>query len=501
MASVIVSNPNRILSETSNGVSLTRYAKDFIPVPGVAETIGSLGTTDAYFRQGSESKFKIANIVSLYSSDDNSVTPWTYVADYSFHAYYPHAEVAGKTYYIHIRINSKNDIEFGIFDHIKDNGGFSSTYIFNKGVNKNLKGQLRIASKAESEEMMLTANRKKIKISSMPKYAGTLINETYTDKTPNGHATIVFGHIWTYWYTIISDTLYFIGFPLYQKNNKCQCPDGNGNIVDYDGPPNRFYTGTTFANALIKDEEFYNAFSLVKSDYLSYEILPIDAILEKYGDWVEPTVLQNKILAEISNDGKLITSYTSNDMTDSCYAHSSEKGGVYRINGELTILNEDTLSINYDPTKIPKELDAYNGFLPIRATHLITKSEKQTNGEETSIIYKSYLKEVYYTTFVNTEVLGNSYAISFTPTSVSFILDENGNNLPEREVTWLEHIIPNTEIPDPPDDKVHLIWTEVTGVSYPSNRECPPGTFMYKGECSWWFIYVGHNIANAITFS
>jgi hypothetical protein len=61
---------------------------------------------------------------------------------------------------------------------------------------------------------MLTSDGK-LKKSCLPKYAGYLCNETFTNKTPGEFYLLCYGHIWTYWYTIVDNVLYFIGLPLY----------------------------------------------------------------------------------------------------------------------------------------------------------------------------------------------------------------------------------------------------------------------------------------------
>lgn len=489
MADILISNPNRILFEGSAAGPIIRYGKDFLPVPGVASPLGDvIQVNDRFTDIKSIDNFNFANLESVYSDDADSVQGWTYVADYTFHPYYPITGLRGKTRRLHARINKNNNLEFGFFSSIKPDPTTKHTYVLNnKQVNKDTKGQLRIASKAESEAFMLTSDRSKIKISCLPKYAGSLQNETYTNNTPSGAATISYGHIWTYWYTIVSDTLYFIGFPLYLGNHRGKCPDGKGNAIEYDIPPNNFYVASTLEKAYIQEEEFYNAISAVKAEFLSKTECAVDRILERWGDWNEPTIIQNKVLAKISKDG-VEDVYVNCDLANSCSAHSSLKGGVYKIDNELVILNQDSIAFEYDEDKVPKLSVGYSGFNPVQAKHVsqLTTSYTDPITGETKTELKFFIHDLaYYTQAFEVERIGNSYCIELTETIAAYDKDDLSE-----EVKWLSHT----------DRGGGKYWyTDVPPIG--SDEECPPGWFMYKGECSFMFIYIGHNVGGAISFS
>lgn len=493
MADILLSNPNRILYEGSNDGPIIRYDRDFLPVPGVASPLGGVTQVNTFFTDRTAeaiNNYSLATLETLYSDDTQSVQGWTYVADYSFHNYYPNNSLRGTTRYLHARINKDNNLEFAFFNNRKTTAEAAAptayTYIFNKNVNKNTKGQLRIASKAESEAFMLTSDRSKIKISCLPKYAGSLQNETYTNNTPTGDATISYGHVWTYWYTIIADTLYFVGFPLYLKNDKGMCPKGDGTIVECDLPPNNFYIASTLEKAVIKDEEFYNAITAVKAEFLSKTECAVDRILAKWGDWTEPTPLQTKVLAKIE-DGNVSDVFLNCDLVDVCSAHSSLKGGVYNIDGENVILNQDSIAFEYEEDRVPKITTGYSGFNPVSTKHVIRVREDITDAITGEVIYKwyYYITPAYYTTTIEVERIANSYSIELSEIIASF--DPNDR---EDEVEWLEY------------KKGGGGGNGTTGVPpIGSEEECPPGWFMYKGECSFIFIYIGHNIGGAISFS
>ena len=472
MDTVLIGNTNRILLERTDNNVITRYNKDIEPVAGVASPLGTIEDINSYFSINYRDNLKQSHINSLYSDDSESFQKWTYVADYSYHSYYPHADKAGKRVFIHARINKDNELEFCTFDSVVNNndvGTFKFQRILNQKINKDYCSSLRIAGKDEAEAFMLTAD-KKIKLSCFPKYAGSLQNETFTNKTPGNYALITFGHIWTYWYTIVDDTLYFIGLPLYTENTPGKCLDQEGNIVDYDIPPNLYYLGNTLEESQIQDETFYNAISLVKADYISQDC-PIDRLLAVHGDNTEPTKIYSRIIARVDNN--IPYNFIKCDKVNECNSHSSLKGGVYRVGNETKIFNEDTLNFTFENGYDPKILEGYSGFISSEG-YYVTSAGDATETSSGTLRYS----EVYYINPIKVEKIGNSYSIEICGAIPGQIKTNGGGGGGGGGYNWI--VIPPPPVnPGPP---------------------CPAGMLYWKHDCWIVFVYVGHNLS-PITFS
>lgn len=330
----------------------------------------------------------------FYAPDSESHTSWIHVADYTTH---PLSTARGETYHIHARINNENALEFGIFMEIVNSDISKSNGLFEMNVSNDTVSNLTIASKAESEKYILNTAKNKVKISSCAKCAGYMINneEIITD----GGLYRVYGHIWTYWYVIDNNKLYFCGLPLYTGNDRGRI-ELNGAYVERDLPP-------TVYDTLIEGTDFYKAYQAVRGNDEGNQG-GAKRILNEYGDTTERTYF-NIILNEVENEPHhLESSNISSDLKA-----ISEHGGIYKTvkdADELTadgnmykyvIAGPDDLSIYKDDEAEVRGNSAY-ATIPIKAV------DAETNGD--TVTYE-YYDTAYALTNFSVIMNKNSYAI------------------------------------------------------------------------------------------
>ena len=308
----------------------------------------------------------------LLDDDEESVQRWTYVADYTIHSLTPGCDQF--EYFIHARINKNYELEFAAFTDIIDtvDNERKETYILaeipdSSGTWQKIEGVqnrlLKIASKEEAEKVML--NGGKIKVSSLPQYAGFLVNKSNA-RYLHGRITKglrCYGHIWSYWYTIIDNTLYFIGFPLWTGET-------SGHIlttVSYPVPvpPTEYDRSYGIGNS-----EFRDAMSLVESIWYqdgvegeNDEVSPGAArILKKYGDWTTPTNVLQVVLAKYDSESKQLQQYHRGDIVN-CLSSQSILGGVYVIDGKYKALSGTDFNFKNDEVAFYYKR-GNSGFMP-----------------------------------------------------------------------------------------------------------------------------------------
>lgn len=324
----------------------------------------------------------ISELNELLKDDTGSYQGWTYVADYKTHQF---SHQKGATYYIHARINKDNKLEFGIFEEIisSKNGKIEKILSRNSSFN-NSDIFLKIASKEEAEKFILTADKQRIKLSALPKYAGFL-NE-YSERLLNDHVLSVFGNIWTYWYTISNNTLYFCGFPLLlDTEEKGLIYNINGEIIEADLPP----TSLNYENAN-EDSQFKIAIDLVYPDS------PTNGakyILEKYCDSLEPTSVSKTVIGKLESGSA--TNYVFNDIISIADSYS-ELGGAYMENGKMQIAGPDDLILSQTEDEYPI---GNSGFYPFESSYIDIISDSQCK------YYQKALKvNGFYITNINNNI-------------------------------------------------------------------------------------------------
>lgn len=183
----------------------------------------------------------LSEFENLYNTE---IEPdWQYITDFSFSKYDPftnyyaendeYYKIKPRYVYLHARIKD-GKLEFGFYNKknnycsehyevISEGISYGDQYITHQNGHINdIFGGFKIASKAESEKMMLKNG--KLLMSTNPQFAGYIINRGFAevelhriDKNEQFYMPY-YGHIWTYWYTIIGNTLYFVGLPLYNQD-------------------------------------------------------------------------------------------------------------------------------------------------------------------------------------------------------------------------------------------------------------------------------------------
>lgn len=358
----------------------------------------------------------------FYLDDAGSHVAWVYVADYTTHIY---STAGAKTYYIHARINQNNELEFGIFNNKVNNKHAKTNNLFELNASKDNISRLTIASKEESEKHILNSAKDKIKISSLAKCAGYMINREQfivsDGEAENTNFCTVYGHIWTYWYVIDNNKLYFCGFPLYTGNDKGKISVGD-TFETRNIPP-------TVYDVLTPGTAFYNAWEAVHSED---ESNPGGAkrILNEYGDTEETTNI-TIVLNEIDNKPH---HWESSNVSSDIRAFS-ENGGVYRIRNQASTRsnNSNQLAIGgiYDINIYKNDdcdIHGNSGYacIPIKGV--------DTTVSDGAVTYE-YFDKGYALTNFSVLMNKNSYAITVNepdrlldgdPTPVEPIITEPG---------------------------------------------------------------------------
>ncbi len=296
--------------------------------------------------------------------DKPDIQGWTYIADYSFHPLTPNHS-GPRSYYIHARIRHDYSIQFGVFASVYQ-GTSECPYALARlsryegegtlparaqVLHGDLRPAFRIAGKAESEAMMMKEG--KLIIAACPKSLGVLMNVgmgklavSYGETTTHRSITY-YGHIWTYWGTIVDNTLYIVGLPLYTGSDKgaYRCAIG-GEETTYrvSLPPTNYDARAGSGNFMAAAKLLWGHRSGVGFERTTHMV---DAVLEKYGDWSTPAVLCRRALAKVSpslSEGEYeVTQLCHGDIGDSLTLYSIY-GGVYADKeGGLKAYNSDNV--------------------------------------------------------------------------------------------------------------------------------------------------------------
>lgn len=335
---------------------------------------------------------KAGNIVSNNESlkdDEGSYIGWTYVADYKAH---PLSRNEGKTYYIHIRINRDNKIEFGIFDNIVESAAFKTeSLLYNKKTSNRFTYDLKIASKDEAERFLLTSDKKRIKLSALPKYAGYL--NDYSEECQNDYIFSVFGNVWTYWYTVSNNTLYFCGFPLLvDTEEKGMIYDAEKNIIEANLPPTILnYKNKADSKIKLPLDLIYK---IDEADDEHEYASGAKYILSVYGDSNEKTKVATLPIASIDKN-KNLKNFIAEDVATTFDSYSI-LGGAYQSSEGIELVDASEININYREEEC---FEGNSGFYPFK-TSFINKT-----GEDTFVQYKN-AKRVngFYPTIVNNNI-------------------------------------------------------------------------------------------------
>ena len=277
------------------------------------------------------------------------------MADYTIHKLSPGCEVFH--YYIHARIREDYAIEFAAFEFIEDSSKITNekiTLAEITGAEQELVWQkkncdhkpiLRIATKAEAEKKLMSGG--KLKFSACPQYAGYWVNQS---NARYKHGIInkgvrCYGHIWSYWYAIINNVLYFVGLPLWQGDDSGSIVFGNSDTVKAIATPPTQYD---LNHGKVPNNSFRQAMSLVQDITLwgggsntfnnpSNKTAGAARILEKYGTRSGETELVNLVLGKIEKDKESkkakLTQYHRGDIIADMGARTG-LGGVFCKEGE-----------------------------------------------------------------------------------------------------------------------------------------------------------------------
>lgn len=314
--------------------------------------------------------------------DEESIQGWTYVADYTFHSLSP--GISTFDWYIHARINKDGELEFGCFAEVIENENSNEKCILAEvtGAEQSLVWQkkrglqthsLRIATKEEAEKKLLK-NGKIIK-SACPQYAGYIVNKTNAVYTYGiiTKAVRCYGHLWTYWYSVIDNVLYFIGFPLWQGESQGHMVSGVDDIHTFSIPPTEY----DLSYSIIPNSEFREQMSLVQDIWLwggdvtfNEPELGVGAprILAKYGDDSTETEILNRVIAKWDDESKTMQQIHEGDIVADL-THYPYRGGVYPYEGNLRAFDStETTTVSLPENELSTfYYSGYSGFMPYPA--------------------------------------------------------------------------------------------------------------------------------------
>lgn len=336
-------------------------------------------------------------------SDEEDLQGWTYLADYTIHPLTPYTTsgTAGP-FYIHARINKDNKLEFGVFTSKAKAGnakpmkcalGRVSEESYQKYIHGDQQAPiLRIAGKEESEKMLLKGG--KLIKSACPKFVGSFmsmggtilkltIKTTRIKKDEEGNVLEqeeitdapwfkeirLYGHLWTYWASIIDNTLYFVGIALYDDNESGTCvyTKKETRITDQTKDPTKItyeYTHKRESVALPPTQDDlktnFTGNGWILKDYSSTPSCPLYDVVQKYfgvtedgyfstrnfnvSSWFNnncdtstKTTICSRVIAKIK-DG-VLTQCHHGDINARLTAWSS-LGGVFAGAGSITVANK-----------------------------------------------------------------------------------------------------------------------------------------------------------------
>lgn len=391
----------------------------------------------------------------LLEDDYYSNQGWIYVADYTIHSKSPGCEVF--KYYIHARLNKNYELEFAAFDYIEESEvlnqelnlgevtGAEQELVWQK-LNCDFKPVLRIASKEEAEKKLL--NNGKLKLSASPQYAGYLVNKSNALYT-HGKVTKgvrCYGHIWSYWYSIINNVLYFIGLPLWQGESTGHVVAGSGSYVrSVNIPPTEY----DLSSASIGNNEFREAMNLVsevslwgagKNTFENTSAVNAGAarILEKYGDKTSETELVTLVLGKVN--GTNVEQYHRGDIISDIGAFSG-LGGSYLYNGGFKAFSSGDFmtTTEEDSTSYSR---GSSGYIPQK-----TKAVQEGRGMTCAYFFTSYMKGKNLTIYAQGPRFVNSVLWDDT---IDFVIPSDTPNLDEPDPNPDEPDNPDPEEPQPP---------------------------------------------------
>ena len=232
---------------------------------------------------------------------------------------------------------------------------------------------LRIATKEEAEKKLLK-NGKIIK-SACPQYAGYIVNKTNAVYTYGNITKAVrcYGHLWTYWYTVLDNVLYFIGFPLWQGESLGHMVSGVDDIYTFSIPPTEY----DLSYSIVPNSEFREKMSLVEDIWLwggdvTFNEPELAAgaprILDKYGDDSTETEILNRVLAKWDNESKTMQQIHEGDIVADL-THYPFRGGVYPYEDSLRAFDTtETTTVSLPENEFSTfYYSGYSGFMPYPA--------------------------------------------------------------------------------------------------------------------------------------
>ncbi len=302
-------------------------------------------------------------------AEQPDIQGWTYIADYSLHPLTPNHSGPFR-YYIHARIRWDNRLEFGVFESVHQGnsewltalakinliqgqqGLEDARFTSSQVLHGDLRPPLRIASKAEAEQMMLKGG--KLIMAACPRSIGVLMNTgqakirlRYGENT-SYRLLVYYGHIWTYWATIIDNTLYMVGLPLYTGSDRGSYAYSLGESAgrvsvplpptlhdlrsDFVGNTNTpSHNGFHYAVEMLWGIEPYSGLASVNHS--------VTALLEEYGDYESSVVLCRRAIAKLTapSPGQFVQEQVLHGDIDSGLTLYSTEGGVYADSNGLTI--------------------------------------------------------------------------------------------------------------------------------------------------------------------
>ncbi len=202
-------------------------------------------------------------------------------------------------------------------------------------------------------------------------------NAVYTHGNAK-RAVRCYGHLWSYWYAVIDNVLYFIGFPLWQGESQGHMVSGTDEILTFSIPPTEYDK----SYSLVPNSEFREKMSLVEdiwlwggNDTFNEPELPAGAprILAKYGDDSTETEILNRVLAKWDNESKTMQQIFEGDIVADLTPYPA-RGGVYDLKEGLKVLDSSEITTEEltENNRSTFYYSGYSGFMPYPAKDVST---------------------------------------------------------------------------------------------------------------------------------
>lgn len=344
-------------------------------------------------------------------TDDNDIQTWTYVADFIRSPLNPFRHIdhiaAKQRYQLHARIDKNSKLEFAFFDSIHTEGNSKYDVYIGKARRENsafttveavkdIQHNFVIAPKEVSDSKLIKNG--KLVMSANPQFAGCITergnaNVKFIEKNEDTYYEIVtfYGNVYSYWYTIMDNVLYFSGFCMHYANeptriyNTVQINNSDATetylqeillplcaeeIIDIKSgkriaskSKKHHLKALEYANGkfdAVYTTEFGEATDTADDDFIIYDfttfsLFDIEGFLKdtEFVDYDTPTICYERLIAGVDKDGVEMQQHNG-DIYNNAEAIPVNITRLRNSETEEEIVNQESLAYNILKDKIVK---------------------------------------------------------------------------------------------------------------------------------------------------